>query len=95
MKIDGGKIKVVFDRARSYAQTFNTVMIAYLFIKQAGWHWWYSLILVFMVFVMVYDWYYVIAQERDTIWTRPGKLNDMRLQIDELHKKLVDKQWDI
>lgn len=83
----GGRIKVIFDRARSYAQSFNTLMIAYLFVKEVGWHWWYFIILFSMVLVLIYDWYHVIAQERDTIWTRPGKLNDMIEQIDYIYEK--------
>ena len=89
MKINGGTVKVIFDRARNYAQAINVLMITYLFLKESGWHWWYLGILVLLILLLIYDWYYVIAQERDTIWTRPGTLNDMREQIKEIHSRLV------
>ncbi len=52
--MDLGKIKAIIDRELSYISKFNFVMIAYLFFKDIGFHWWYLLAVpIFIVWVFI------------------------------------------
>ncbi len=83
-----GRVKVVFDRTRQYAQSLNTLMILYLFIDKTGWYWWYLSIIPVIFLLIYYDTKKVIAEERDYIWTRPGKLNDLINNVEDIKRKI-------
>ena len=58
-----GKFKAIIDRELGYIGRLNFVMIAYLFIKDVGWHWWYLWsIPVFIVWVWI-DLKYIMPDE--------------------------------
>ena len=93
-----GKFKVRFDRMRSYGQLimmiYLTVVNTIVLIASTGLRWWYSLfigvIVLFIIFlkkIIAFD-EKVLAEERDYIWTRPGKLNDLINNVEEIKKKL-------
>ena len=83
-----GKYKVLFDRAKSYAGAFNTLMIGYLFFKETGFQWWYLLIIIIFGFWLYIDQKYILGKERDYIWTRNGKVNDMLDNIKYIREKI-------
>lgn len=83
-----GKYKVIFDRARSYAQSINVFILVYLLIDKTGWLWWYSLIIIVGLIIVYFDNKHVIGQERDYIWTRPGELKNMIENIKYIKSKV-------
>lgn len=82
--MDIGAFKVVFDRARSYAQLPTQAMVFYLFLESTGWHWWYLMIVPLFVAWLIYDTKRVIGKERDFIWTRPGELKDLIQNVKDI-----------
>lgn len=65
MKLFIGKIKAIADRELTYLGRFNFIMIAYLFIKDTGFKWWYLLIIPVWII-----WIYI-----DLKYIMPGELN--------------------
>ena len=75
MKITPGKIKALFDREMGYLSKLNFVMIAFLFIKDVGFHWWYLLgIPLFLVWVWI-DVKYIMPDEYNYIHRKSPVLN--------------------
>ena len=85
---DAGALKVIFDRTRGYFQIFAQLMVFYLFLKEAGWYWWYLGIVFFFIFWMIYDIKNLVGKERDFIWTRSGVMNDMVKNVEYIKRKL-------
>jgi len=60
-----GKLKAIADRELGYIGRLNFVMIAYLFIKDVGFHWWYLLVIpVFLIWIWI-DLKYIMPKEFD------------------------------
>ena len=86
MKINIGKYKVLFDRQRGYMQLINSCILIYLLLDKTGFQIYYLLVLPVIAFLIYYDNKKIIAEERDYVWTRPGKLNDMLNDIKEIKR---------
>ena len=85
---DAGALKVIFDRTRGYAQILTQMMLFYLFLKEAGWHWWYLGIVVVFTLWMIYDIKNLVGKERDFIWTRSGVMKDMVDNVKYIKEKV-------
>lgn len=60
-----GKWKAVVDRQRGYLNLLSLLMVTYLFIKEAGFSWYYLLVIpVFAVWTW-FDAHYIMSREFD------------------------------
>jgi len=87
-----GKIKVIFDRSRGYAQAINTLMLLYLFLKSAGFSYWYLLVIPLAVGLIIIDTKKIIGQERDFLWSRPSNTKDMVDNIKAIRKMMENNE---
>ena len=54
-KSNYGKVKIWTNRIRANVTFLQTLMIFYLFIEKANWHWWYVIILILFLVLSIYD----------------------------------------
>jgi len=72
-----GKFKAIADRELGYVSKLNFVMIAYLFIKDVGFYWWYLLIIpIFIVWVWI-DLKYIMPKEFDYLHNKSPLLSKL------------------
>ena len=50
-----GTLKIWTNRIRANVTLLQTLMIFYLFLEKANWHWWYVPILLLFFFLSIYD----------------------------------------
>lgn len=62
---DIGKYKALMDRELQYVSRLQFVMIAYLFIKDVGVHWWYLLLIPAVILWTWFDIKYILPSELD------------------------------
>jgi hypothetical protein len=72
-----GKLKAIFDRQRSYLTSLNFVMISFLFLKDAGWNWWYLLIIPFWIVFAYIDVRYILPKEIDYLHRKSPVLKEL------------------
>jgi len=60
-----GMLKAVFDREMNYVSRLNFIMIAYLFFKDVGFHWWYLLLIPFFLVWIYLDIKHIMPKEID------------------------------
>lgn len=77
MRLNIGIVKAIFDREMTYAARFNFFMIAYLFFKDIGFHWWYLLVIPAAIVWVYIDLRFIMPKEMDYI----SKKNPMMRQL--------------
>jgi hypothetical protein len=88
MATNGGKIKVVINRALLDSRILQAVMIAYLFFETAGFHWWYIPLVILFILSRIYDTRKILGQEADFIWSKSETLRGLIQDIKAIKKKL-------
>ena len=79
---DYGMFKVWVNRARANIALLQALMIFYLFIDKASWHWWYTPILIVLVILNYYDTRKGLRKEIEYIARRNTYLM-------EIHEKIM------
>jgi hypothetical protein len=59
-----GRFKFRVMRLMFYASGLQMCMVTYLFIRDAGWHWWYLLVLVGVGVAYQFEKHHGLAQEQ-------------------------------
>ena len=72
-----GKLKAIFDRQKSYLASLNFLMISYLFFKEAGWNWWYLLIIPFWIVFIYVDVRCILPKEMDYLHRKSPVLREL------------------
>lgn len=88
MKLDYGKVRVWAHRVKNNISYLQALMIFYLFLESANWHWWYWLVIIFMALWSYYDNSKGLNQELDYFMVKNKKMMKIIGQIDDLHKEL-------
>jgi hypothetical protein len=69
--------KVYIDRISWYVSKIQMLMVAWLFFRDVGWSWWYTVILLSVPFVLWVERKYVLPQETNYVMRKAGvKMED-------------------
>jgi len=72
-----GKLKAIFDREFGYISKLNFLMIVYIFVKEAGIHWWYILLIPLFLLWIYIDLKYIMPKEFDYLSRKNPILMDI------------------
>lgn len=87
-KMNIGKLKAIFDREINYVSKLNFLMVGYLFISDAGWSWWYLMIIPAILIWTYIDIRYIMKNEIDYVWSKSEILK--KIIRDAENKKISD-----
>lgn len=89
MKNNIGKVRTIFNRARTDATAFQLLMIGYLFVKEAGWHWWYIPVVVLFILYRVYDTRKILGQEWDFIFEKSRIFQELVNDVKQIKSNMA------
>jgi MFS family permease len=72
-----GQIKVIIDRAKSYAGLGSFAMVTYLFIDRVGWHWWFWFIIPAGLALLWIDLRFILPSEINYLHRKSPVLREL------------------
>lgn len=89
MKNNGGKIRIILRRAQADASIINVPILLYFLIKDTGWLWWYSIILIVGILYRIYDTKVIFGQEWDAIFTKSKVFRELINDVKQIKSNMA------
>ena len=91
MKIDGGRLKVWFDRMRWYSLFVQFAFILSMWLENNSILWWYWLFIPLGLMWLAFDIKHIYPKEVKYVWSRNPDFLELRRDVKEIKEKLYEK----